>query len=56
MSLLFWYLPFMIMSGAYDTFYQSDHHDDGRADASRVVKPQSIGESGPKTRVFTLNS
>jgi hypothetical protein len=24
MSLLFWYLPFMIMSGAYDAFYQSE--------------------------------
>jgi hypothetical protein len=24
MTLLFWYLPFMIMSGAYDTLYRSD--------------------------------
>jgi hypothetical protein len=24
MSLLFWYLPLMIMSGAFDTLYRSD--------------------------------
>jgi hypothetical protein len=23
MTLLFWYLPYMIMSGVFDTFYQS---------------------------------
>jgi hypothetical protein len=27
MSLLFWYLPFMIMSGAYDTFYRDEDAD-----------------------------
>jgi hypothetical protein len=24
MSLLFWYLPFMIMSGAYDALYRNE--------------------------------
>jgi hypothetical protein len=27
MSLLFWYLPFMIMSGAYDTLYRDEDSD-----------------------------
>ncbi len=25
MPLLFWYLPFMIMAGAFDALYEQDH-------------------------------
>ena len=51
---LFWYLPFMIMSGAYDTFYRSDPRDDGGANASRAVEQRRAlarpGRRGPRSR------
>jgi hypothetical protein len=37
MPLLFWYLPFMIISGAYDTFHPNEvsHRQDRVADAEK---------------------
>jgi hypothetical protein len=37
MSLLFWYLPFMIMSGALDTLYPGEN----RRDETRLTDPET---------------
>ena len=45
MSLLFWYLPLMIMSGAFDTLYRSDEarvtEEETRKLAQRAQEAQS---------------
>jgi hypothetical protein len=40
MSLLFWYLPLMIMSGAFDTLYRSDEAQ-YRSDEAQVTEVET---------------
>jgi hypothetical protein len=43
MSLLFWYLPLMIMSGAFDTSYRSDEAQVTEVEARKL--PQRAQEA-----------
>ncbi len=43
MSLLFWYLPLMIMSGAFDTAYQNENHRSDDIPTSEAVPPKFYG-------------